>query len=110
MALLAATRYVKGLIYLMEEMKNMGIDVTTQPKVHCTVHEDNLAALTIANVPKLRPRTRHINVMYHHYRNEIATGAITIQAIGTKDQLADSFTKQQGEELFIDHQFRVQGW
>jgi hypothetical protein len=34
------------------------------PKIHCKVFEDNAGAIEIANVPKMRPRTKHLNIKY----------------------------------------------
>eukprot|EP00804_Cyclotella_cryptica_P030661 CCRYP_015671-RA/>CCRYP_015671-RA protein AED:0.35 eAED:0.37 QI:0/0/0/1/0/0/2/0/191 len=43
--------------------------VNTQPYVYCKVFEDNSGALELARLPRLRPRTKHINVCYHHFVN-----------------------------------------
>jgi hypothetical protein len=41
----------------------------------------------------MRPRTRHINVKYHHFREAVAQGRITIEHVSTTNQLADGLTK-----------------
>ena len=41
------------------------------PRVHCTVFEDNSGALELARLPKIRPRTKHINQAYHHFREHV---------------------------------------
>jgi hypothetical protein len=51
-ALSTAARYVKSIMYLLEEICQQGIHVTTVPTVHCHMFEDNSAALEIARVPK----------------------------------------------------------
>ena len=109
-ALSAATRYVKSLMYLLDEMREKGIQVATTPTIHCTVFEDNSAALEIANVPKMRPRTRHINVVYHHFRNEVANGRIQVLPIGTKEQQGDLLTKQCDLTSFLRHRQSIMGW
>jgi len=45
--------------------RNTSIRAT--PKIHCKVFEDNEGAIEIANVPKMRPRTKHLNIKYHHF-------------------------------------------
>ena len=65
----------------------------SKAKVKCTAFEDNNGALDLALVPKMRPRTKHINIKYHHFRSAVRTGRISVESIGTKEQLADIFTK-----------------
>ena len=49
----------------MEETKKQGIPVlNATPRIHCKVFEDNAGAIEIANVPKMRPRTKHLNIKY----------------------------------------------
>jgi hypothetical protein len=41
----------------------------------------------------MRPRAKHMNLKYHHFREAVSAGKVTIHAIDTKDQLANIFTK-----------------
>ena len=53
---------------LLKELKAAGFQIRNHiPEVHCKVFEDNSGAIEIAKVPKMRPRTKHINVQYHHF-------------------------------------------
>ena len=66
-ALSQAMREVLPIIWLMEEAKQIGIPVlNATPKVHCKVFEDNVGAIEIATVPKMRPRTKHLNIIVLH--------------------------------------------
>jgi hypothetical protein len=48
---------------LLQEMSEQEFKVLcTKPYVYCVVFEDNSGALELARFPKLRPRTKHINV------------------------------------------------
>ena len=49
----------------------------------------------------MRPRTKHMNIKYHHFREAVNRGDITIHPINTKDQQADIFTKPLDEKSFI---------
>ncbi len=90
---------------------HVGINFTnTKPKVHCTVFEDNEGAIEIANVPKMRPRTKHLNLRYHHFREEVKKGTISIYHVSTKDQMADIFTKPLDEGQFTKLRMRMIGW
>ena len=58
----------------------------------------------------MRPRTKHINVKYHHFRNEVANKTIKIGYVPTEDQVADMLTKQSKEALFLKHRWIIMGW
>jgi len=111
MALSENTRTLLPLMDLLEEGKAFGVPIySTTPIVRCKIFEDNAGALELANVPKMRPRTRHINQKYHHFRSHVKSGRLKVLAIDTKDQLADQFTKGLGVELFQKLRLRVMGW
>jgi hypothetical protein len=109
-AMSTAMKHVKDLMLLLEEINKRLIPVKTTPIVYCKVYEDNSAALEIAKYPKMRPRTRTLNVIYHHFRNEVANGRIRILPIDTEDQQADILTKQVSQERFERHRKSIQGW
>lgn len=94
-------REVIPLMEFFKEIKEQGITHQYQtPTVYCKLFEDNSAALEIARVPKMRPRTKHINIKYHHFRQHVKSGQIKILPIDTKDQIADIFTKPLPFHLF----------
>ena len=109
-ALSTAMRHVKDLMWLLEEINTRITPVTTTPTIKCIAYEDNSAALEIAKYPKMRPRTRTINVIYHHFRNEIANGRVIIEKISTALQQADILTKQTSQPLLERHRFQLMGW
>jgi hypothetical protein len=110
-ALSQSLREVIPIMNLLKETREQGIDVTPfQPQVHCKVFEDNSGALELAKVPKMRPRTKHINIKYHHFREFVRKGLITVHAIATTEQLADIFTKALPETLFSKLRFSLLGW
>ena len=89
---------------LLEEMKSRGFEVIcTSPHVYCKTFEDNSGALELARLPKLRPRTKHINVCYHHFREHVRKGLIKIFPIDTRDQVADALTKTLAQNAFYRH-------
>ena len=96
---------------LLKEVKLQGIDVEYQtPVVHCKVFEDNSGAIELVRLPKIRPRTKHINNTYHHFREYVAKGEIPILAIPSADQPADILTKPLAVETFVRHRKFIQGW
>ena len=75
----------------------------TEPNVYCKVFEDNSGALELARFPKVCPRTKHINVYYHHFREHVQKGLIKIYPVNTKDQTADALTKPLAQNVFQRH-------
>jgi hypothetical protein len=96
---------------LLKELQDKKIGFPpSKPGIHCKVFEDNSGAIEIAKVPKMRPRTKHINVKYHHFREYIEREDITIHYIPTEDQPADMMTKPLSENLLSKHRHMVMGW
>ena len=77
---------------------------------HCTVFEDNQGCIDLIHSPKINPRTRHISIKYHHFREHVRAGHLRIQWISTKDQLADIFTKSLPGPAFTYLRKLLLGW
>jgi hypothetical protein len=106
-----ALRATIPLIELLKELKAYGYPIAdTVPKIHCKVYEDNSGALEIATVFKLRPRTRHLNTRFHHFRQYAARGEIEILPIDTTLQTSDFLTKPVEVEILLRHRLKVMGW
>lgn len=71
------------------------------PTVRCTMFEDNEGAITIANIPKVQPRTKHIHIRMHHFRSQVKSGRLKILPVDTSDQLGDTATKPLAEPIFV---------
>jgi hypothetical protein len=96
---------------LIKELQANGFKLTKdKPKVHCRVFEDNSGALIMATEHKNRPRTKHLNVKYHHFRDQVVKGEISVQAIDTKLQCADILTKPLNQDQVERHRKFIQGW
>jgi hypothetical protein len=111
-ALSESTREILALMGLMEEMKGRTVpDTVSVPTVRCTIFEYNEGALAIANLPKVRSRTKHINVRMHHFfTGAFKDDCLLIKSIDTKDQLADIATKSLAHDLFVKLRERIMGW
>jgi hypothetical protein len=93
-AMSEAFRVLLPMMDLMEECRTNRVPMRVgAPVVHCKAFEDNLGALELARLPKMRPRTRHINVKYHHFREAVAKGRIKVEHVFTHNQLGDALTK-----------------
>ena len=76
----------------------------------CTVFEDNNGCIELAKCPRLRPRTKHIGIKYHHFRSKVADSTVKVLPIDTKDQIADIFTKALPKEQFRFLRKLLLGW
>ena len=111
MSLSQALREVIPLMDLAQEVKDLGIGTGSEiPKIYCRAFEDNSGALEMAKTHKMRPRTKHINVKFHHFREYVRAGKIEIHAVTTLDQIADIFTKPLSTDLFKKFRERILGW
>jgi hypothetical protein len=61
---------------------------------------DNESAVKLTNNPVQHSRTKHIDVRHHFIRDHQQKRDISIENIGTEDQLADLFTKPLNETRF----------
>ena len=95
---------------LKEFKENKCIDESYTPTVYWKAFKDNSGALELARVHKMRPRTKHINVKYHHFRSHVAKGEIQVEKVATEDQVADLFTKPLPEPLFEKFTQAAMGW
>jgi hypothetical protein len=110
-ALSESLRHVIHMMYLVDEMKEQGYKISTAPpKVHCKVFEDNAGCLEMARLPKMRPRTKHLCVKLHHFREHVRKGRISIHKVPTELQLADIATKPQPEALFVSQRESILQW
>ena len=79
---------------LLQEINKEGFStVPTSPRVFCKIFEDNSGTLKIARTSKLQPRTKHINHVYHHFRELVRNGTTQVFSIESVNQIADIFTK-----------------
>jgi hypothetical protein len=68
---------------------------------------DNESVIKIAYNPVLHGKTKHIEIRNHFIQNPIARGDIELSFIGTKDQLADIFTKWLDDKRFIELRYEL---
>jgi hypothetical protein len=74
-ALSSAAREILPLISLAKEAAEQRvISETSALIIRCKIFEDNIGAVEMANVPKMRPRTKHLNVKYHFFCQFVRKG------------------------------------
>ena len=91
--------------------KSIGLDMPEEATLRSTIFEDNNGYLTLATVPKMTPRTKHIGVKYFWFRSKVGPGTgITIKKVDTKAQLADTLTKGLAADQFATLRTQLMGW
>ena len=110
-ALSEALRETIPIMNLLDEInKECEGAYVSKSCVRCKAFEDNSGALELALVPKIRPRTRHINNKYHHFRSAVRTGRISVSSVDTEEQIADIFTKPLNQNSFLYLRKKLLGW
>lgn len=81
-----------------------------RPTFKCKAFEDNNGALALAKAPGMKPRTKHINLKYHHFKTAVAAGDIELRKVGTNEQIADIGTKPLDAKTFEYLRKKLLGW
>ena len=81
-----------------------------RPSVKCKVFEDNNGAIELSKAPNIRPRTKHTEIKYNHFREHVRKGLIEINLIDTLEQVADIFTKSLPFPIFNYLKKKMMGW
>ena len=111
-SLSTSLRDVIQMMQIVEEARNR-LDWKTfegKPTVHCKAFEDNVGTLEWARLPKMRTRTKHLNIRMHHFREHVRNKLISIHKIPTRYQLGDIATKPQPEDLFVSQRESLMQW
>ena len=76
------------------------------------IHEDNAACLALANDSSATtgPRTRHLSIKWHHFKDQIANGSMTVVKVDTSLNWADIFTKPLARSSFESLRKLMMGW
>ena len=84
--------------------------IIEQVKTYCTIFEDNNSCIELVKCPRMRPRTKHIVLKYHHFRSKVQEGLITVKRVDTKMQRGDILTKALAEPQFKHLRILIMGW
>ena len=89
------------LMNLIAEIRYIFNIYMPKPQIHCKVFEDNQSAITISESSKFTPRTKHIALKYHHFREYVKNKTMQIFPISMHEETADIFTKPLDNKTFL---------
>ena len=109
-ALSTATRELLPMRELLVEISTILKLEEVKPTIRCTLFEDNVGAETLARTPNINPRTKHIAIKYHHFRDAVKNKILFIHRVETENQLADIFTKAVPRPVLRKLRHEIMGW
>ena len=81
-------------------MKQTLKDIYVLYKEPITILCDSTSTISISKNLVMHSKTRHIPIKYHFIREHVLEKIVKLGHIGTKDQVADIFTKPLPKETF----------
>jgi len=70
---------------IMEVCARLGLTPEQLSTIQSTVFEDNVGALTLANLepPRITPKSKHFGIKYHWFREQLKPAAIEIVKVAS---------------------------
>ena len=97
--LVAASEAVKEVLFVLQVLNSVGIQVETP----VTVRVDNMGAIFMAENASSSSRTRHIDIRWHFTRNLTKDKVIEIIFCKSAENKSDGFTKNVTTEIHEKH-------
>jgi hypothetical protein len=102
-ALSMATRELLPLRRLVQELHQHSFLATPLDKVFShtrtstlqasKIHEDNASCIILAYSDGTKPRTRHLSLKWHHFKDQIKKGHLVVSKVASNLNWADLLTK-----------------
>ena len=91
---------------------SIGLDEERLTTFKTTVWEDNVGAMTLANLEpgRMTPRSKFYAVKYHWFRSHLKPNRVVIEKIDTNEQRADILTKGLRRAKFEEIRKLLCGW
>ena len=102
MALTECVKHAQWTLSLLDQL-DFDIDLPIE------LYSDSLGALAIASNSIYHKRTKHIDIKYHYIRDIISLGRINVDAVSTKNNIADLLTKAlpRNSHHLLVHKFNL---
>ena len=101
---------LRRLVFAMA--KGCGLELSCVTKFRTTVWEDNMGALTLANLDpgQNTPRSKFYDVRVHWFRSHLEPDVLEVHKVDTTLQLADLYTKATNKDTFTRLRNLLCGW
>ena len=74
------------------------------------IFEENAGCIVLATTEQHRPRTKHLAVKWHHFKDQIRNGSCKITKVASALNWADIFKKALDNVFFKTLQLLLMGW
>jgi hypothetical protein len=81
-------------------MKQTLTDIHVEYDEPIPIYCDNTSTISISKNPVMHSKTKNIPIKYHFLREQVVEKNIRVEYVGTKEQVADIFTKPLPREAF----------
>jgi hypothetical protein len=81
---------------MKQNLTNIHFEYDEPIPIYC----DNIRTISISKNLVMHSKTKHIPIKYHFLREKVAEKNIRVEYVGTKEQVADIFTKTLPREAF----------
>eukprot|EP00253_Pinus_taeda_P036705 PITA_36705 len=93
---IAVTACCTQVLWMKQTLQDIQVKSDETIPIFC----DNTNAISISKNPVMHSKTKDILIKYHFVREQVAEMNIKVEYIGTKEQIADIFTKPLLCEIF----------
>ena len=97
----------RALLKEIERIVNIEVG---RPSFQSTVFEDNTGVINLARLPKMRACTKHSNIKYHHFHNNVRRQEVKVVKINTSEQKVDCLTNPLDRIIFERLRRLLMGW
>jgi hypothetical protein len=81
---------------MKQTLKDIQVEYDEPILIFC----DNTSAINISKNPVMHSKMKHIPIKFHFLREQVAEKNIRVEYVGTKEKIADIFTKPLPREDF----------
>ena len=74
------------------------------------VYEDNAGCIVLATKDEYRPRTKHLAIKWHHFKDQVKNGNVKVTKVDSALNWADIFTKPLPKQTFRTIRKLLMGW
>jgi hypothetical protein len=93
---IAATACCTQVLWMKQTLTDIQVEYDDPIPIYC----DNTSSISISKNPVMHSKTKHIPIKYHFLQEQVAEKNIRVEYVGTKEQVADIFTKPLPREAF----------